>query len=48
VQLQHRGDEKIQEEIKGMNLEQELAFGQRCLQELRSRQQAIRIKRKSA
>ena len=47
VEMQHRGGENIQEETKGMTLEQELAFWQRRSQGLRSRQQAIRMKRKS-
>ena len=48
VEMQHRGGEKIQEETKGITLEQELAFWQRRSQELRRRQQSIRMKRKSA
>lgn len=48
VEMQHRGGEKIKEETKGMTLEQKLAFWQRRSQELRRRQQSIRIKRKSA
>ncbi len=47
VEMQHRGGEKIQEETKGMTLEQKLDFWQRRSQELRRRQQSIRMKHKS-
>ena len=47
IEMQHRGGEKIRKETKGMTLEQELTFWQQCSQELRRRQQSIRMKRKS-
>jgi hypothetical protein len=48
VEMKHRGAEKIQGKIKGMTLEQELAFWQERSRELQERQEALQQKRKSS
>ncbi len=42
VQMQHRGGQRIMERLKGMTLEEELAYWKKGTEELRKRQKKVR------
>lgn len=44
VEMMHQGAEKLQAEIAGMTLEEEVAYWRKRTQELRERQRAAREK----
>lgn len=45
VEMKHRGAEEVQKTLAGMTLEEELAYWQSGTEELRQRQQKLRLLR---